>query len=47
MSLTAFAINCSLKASGDKEQSSTDKLIADLLTALQPHGGHRRSRQGT
>jgi multimeric flavodoxin WrbA len=38
MSLTAFAINCSLKASGDKEQSSTDKLIADLLTALQPRG---------
>jgi multimeric flavodoxin WrbA len=38
MSLTAFAINCSLKASGDKEQSSTDKLIADLLTALHPHG---------
>lgn len=38
MSLTAFAINCSLKASGDKEKSSTDKIIADLLSALKPHG---------
>ena len=38
MSLTAFAMNCSLKASGDKEKSSTDKIIADLLSALKPHG---------
>ncbi|MBZ9978083.1 flavodoxin family protein [Mesorhizobium sp. BR-1-1-10] len=38
MSLTAFALNCSLKASGDKEKSSTDKIIADLLAALKPHG---------
>lgn len=38
MSLTALAINCSLKASGDKEKSSTDKIIADLLSALKPHG---------
>ncbi|TPK40215.1 NAD(P)H-dependent oxidoreductase [Mesorhizobium sp. B2-5-4] len=38
MPLTAFAINCSLKASDDREKSSTDKLIADLLAALKPHG---------
>ncbi len=38
MPLTAFAINCSLKTSGDKEKSSTDKIIADLLSALKPHG---------
>ncbi|TPJ39594.1 flavodoxin family protein [Mesorhizobium sp. B2-5-13] len=38
MSLTAFSINCSLKASDDREKSSTDKLIADLLAALKPHG---------
>ncbi|RUW50897.1 MULTISPECIES: NAD(P)H-dependent oxidoreductase [unclassified Mesorhizobium] len=38
MPLAAFAINCSLKASGDKEKSSTDKIIADLLAALKPHG---------
>ncbi|MBZ9678462.1 flavodoxin family protein [Mesorhizobium sp. ES1-1] len=38
MSLTALAINCSLKASGDKEKSSTDKIIADLLSALEPYG---------
>jgi multimeric flavodoxin WrbA len=36
--LTAFALNCSLKASGDKEKSSTDKIIADLFAALKPHG---------
>ncbi len=38
MSLTGFAINCSLKASSDKEKSSTDKIIADLLSALKPYG---------
>jgi multimeric flavodoxin WrbA len=38
MQLTAFALNCSLKASGDKEKSSTDRLLADLLAALVPHG---------
>ena len=38
MPLTAFALNCSLKASGDKEKSSTDKIIPDLLSALKPHG---------
>ena len=36
--LTAFALNCSLKSSSDSEPSSTDKLIADLLAALRPHG---------
>ncbi|AEH87462.1 flavodoxin family protein [Mesorhizobium opportunistum] len=38
MQLTAFALNCSLKASDDKEKSSTDRLLADLLAALVPHG---------
>jgi multimeric flavodoxin WrbA len=37
-SLTAFALNCSLKASSAKESSSTDKLIADLLDAMRPFG---------
>ena len=32
--LTAFALNCSLKSSSDEEESSTDKMIADLLAAL-------------
>lgn len=35
---SAFALNCSLKASDDKEKSSTDKILADLLAALQLHG---------
>ncbi|ESY66898.1 MULTISPECIES: NAD(P)H-dependent oxidoreductase [Mesorhizobium] len=38
MQLIAFALNCSLKASADKEKSSTDRLLADLLAALVPHG---------
>ncbi|MBZ9799188.1 flavodoxin family protein [Mesorhizobium sp. ES1-4] len=38
MPLTAFAMNCSLKASDDKEKSSTDKIIADLFAALKTHG---------
>lgn len=38
MSLTAFALNCSLKAPNDDEKSSTDRLLADLLAALVPHG---------
>lgn len=33
MPLTAFALNCSLKASGDKERSSTDRLLAGFLAA--------------
>ena len=37
-SLTAFAINCSLKASTDDEASSTDRMIADLFAALARHG---------
>jgi multimeric flavodoxin WrbA len=36
MSLTAFAVNCSLKDSG--EDSSTDKLIGEVLDALATHG---------
>ncbi|MGX8012815.1 flavodoxin family protein [Mesorhizobium sp. ORM8.1] len=35
---TAFALNCSLKASDDKEKSSTDKILADLLSALKARG---------
>jgi multimeric flavodoxin WrbA len=36
--LTAFALNCSLKASDDEERSSTDRMLSDLLAALQQHG---------
>lgn len=36
--LSAFALNCSLKPSSADESSSTDKMIADLLAALAPHG---------
>ncbi len=35
--LTAFAINCSLKASTASEKSSTDKLIRDILAAMEPY----------
>ncbi|MBA3447434.1 MAG: flavodoxin family protein [Pseudaminobacter sp.] len=35
--LTAFAINCSLKPSDDAEESSTDRMLSDLLAALEPH----------
>lgn len=38
MSLTAFALNCTLKTSKTEEKSSTDKLLADLMAALKPHG---------
>lgn len=38
MPLTAFALNCSLKASNDREKSSTDRLLADVLAALAPYG---------
>ena len=31
--LTAFALNCSLKPSDDKEDSSTDRLLSDLNRA--------------
>jgi len=36
--LTIFCLNCSLKLSGDSEQSSTDKMLDDILTALRDHG---------
>ena len=36
MSLSAFALNCSLKSSS--EASSTDKLIGEVLAALETHG---------
>ncbi len=36
MTLTAFALNCSLKSS--TETSSTDKLISEVLAALAEHG---------
>lgn len=36
--LTAFALNCSLRPTGSDAPSSTDKLIADMLDALAPHG---------
>lgn len=35
--LTAFAMNCSLKTSKASEESSTDKLIHDMLQAMQPY----------
>jgi len=34
--LSALALNCSLKTS-DKEQSSTDRMLSDLLAALEKH----------
>jgi len=36
MTLTAFALNCSLKSSS--EASSTDKLVGGVLAALAEHG---------
>ena len=36
MTLTAFAVNCSLKSSPDP--SSTDKLLGEVLAALATHG---------
>ena len=36
--LTAFALNCSLKASDAEEKSSTDRLLADLIAALEKYG---------
>lgn len=35
MSLTAFAVNCSLKSSSDA--SSTDQLVGEVLAALEEH----------
>ena len=37
-SLSAFALNCTLKASSADEPSSTDKLLADMLAAMEPYG---------
>ncbi|QPC88897.1 NADPH-dependent oxidoreductase (plasmid) [Mesorhizobium sp. NBSH29] len=37
MSLTAFALNCSLKPSHANEKSSTDKILSDLIAALKPY----------
>ena len=37
MPLAAFALNCSLKAADDKERSSTDRLLADVLGALMQY----------
>ncbi len=36
--LKAFALNCSLRPSSSDRPSSTDKMIADLLAAMAPHG---------
>ncbi len=36
--LKAFALNCSLKPSSKEKQSSTDRMLADLLAALAEHG---------
>jgi multimeric flavodoxin WrbA len=38
MPLKAFALNCTLNTTNDKEQSSTDRLLADLLAAMVTHG---------
>jgi multimeric flavodoxin WrbA len=35
--LTAFALNCSLKSTKDEEESSTDRMLSDLLGALKRH----------
>jgi multimeric flavodoxin WrbA len=35
--LKAFALNCSLKSSDASEKSSTDKMLADLLSAFDEH----------
>jgi multimeric flavodoxin WrbA len=36
--LTAFALNCSLKSSDAEEKSSTDSLLGDLIAALDRYG---------
>ena len=36
--LTAIAFNCSLKRSDAGEESSTDRIIADLFSAFERHG---------
>ena len=37
-SLSALALNCTLKASSADEPSSTDKLLGDMLAAMEPYG---------
>jgi multimeric flavodoxin WrbA len=39
-SLNALAVNCTLKGSSADEPSSTDKLLRDLLAAMERHGVH-------
>src|SRR5690606_1958049 len=36
--LKAFALNCSLKNSDDEEESSTARMLSDLLGALKQQG---------
>lgn len=36
--LTSFAFNCSLKSSRNKEKSSTDRILRELLDGLSGHG---------
>jgi hypothetical protein len=36
--LKVLAFNCSLKGAGNKEKSSTQRLLDDLLAALGEHG---------
>jgi multimeric flavodoxin WrbA len=36
--LKAFALNCSLKSTEAEEESSTDRMLSDLLAALEEHG---------
>ena len=36
--LSALALNCTLKASSADEPSSTDKLLTDMLAAMEPYG---------
>lgn len=36
--LTAFAINCSLKSSANGDASSTDRMLGEILAAMEPLG---------
>ena len=36
--LSALALNCTLKATSADEPSSTDKLLNDMLAAMEPYG---------
>ncbi|TIV85840.1 MAG: flavodoxin family protein, partial [Mesorhizobium sp.] len=37
MPLTAFALNCTLKIPRDDDESSTDRMLAELTNALAAH----------